>query len=73
MKPRHSDLQELCHVIKQKVPESIVEAVCLAVEAVDDDAVALPGAIDVAGPRIDELSVQLAGAMAEVILLPSKS
>lgn len=69
-RPRY--LQESCRDKRRKVAESVVEAVGLAVELVDDVAVALLDAIEVVDPRIDELSVHLASLSLEVTSFTSK-
>lgn len=50
----------------------VFDAVGLAVELVNDLAVTLPGAVDVADTRFDELIAQLAGTRVECISLVSK-
>lgn len=66
------DLQELCRVRWQKVPQSVVETVGLAMELDNDAVLMLPGAADEADPRIEELAGQLASARAKDISLTSK-
>lgn len=56
MSRRLCNLKELCCVKRQKVLEIVVEAVSLAVQLFDDAVVASPGAVEIAHPRINELS-----------------
>lgn len=66
------NLQESCRARRRKVPESVVEAVGLAVELANGVAVAPPGAVAVADSCIDDLSEQVASMRAEVISLTTK-
>lgn len=66
------DLLKSCRDMRQKVLQIVVEAVDLAVELADDTVVPSPGAVDVADPRIEALTGQLASTRSEVILLTSK-
>lgn len=65
-------LQESCRVKGQEDLENIVQAVCLAAELIVDARIMSSGAVDVADPRIDESTGQLASTRAEVIPLTSK-
>lgn len=67
MKRSLCDLQELCLVTMQKALESVVSAILLAVELVDDAVVAWPGAVDVIDLRIDKLAGSLASCKEEGI------
>lgn len=72
VKCRLCDLQKPSRVEGRKVPETVVEAMDLAVKLADDTVVTSPGAVDVAEPRVDELTRQLAITRPEVVLLTSK-
>lgn len=62
----------MCRVKTRKVPESVVEAVVLAVELVDGTVETLPGAVYTVDPRDDEMTGQLTRTRAEVVLLTSR-
>lgn len=66
------DLQKPCHVKRWEGFENVLEAIYLIMELVEDTVVSLPGTVDVAEPRKDELSVQLASTRAEVIFIDVK-
>lgn len=72
VKRRLRDLQESCCVKGRKGPESVVEAVDLAVELVDDAVVTSPGAVDEADPRTNGLTGQSGSTRAEFIIVTSK-
>lgn len=72
-KRRLCDLHESCRATRHEVLESVSEAVGLAVKLVHVAVViASPGAGSVSGPRIDELTGQLASTRAEAISLTAK-
>lgn len=52
---------------RRKVPESVVEAVGLSAKLVDDAVVTLLSAVDLVGPRSDELTGSLASANGKII------
>lgn len=54
MKSRFCDVLESCCVKRSKVRESVVEAVGLAVELVNDAVITSPGVINVFDPHIDD-------------------
>lgn len=73
VKRRLRNLQELCHAKRRKVPESVSNAVGLAVELVDDAVItSSPEAGLIVDPRIDELTGQLASNRKKVVSLTAK-
>lgn len=72
VKRRLLNLKGSSRVKRRKVPKSAVEAANLDVGLVGDTVVTSVCVVDVADPRIAELSVPLAITKAEFILLTSK-
>lgn len=68
---RLRNLQESCCVRMQKILESVVEGVGLAVVLLDAAAVMLPGVAGIPDSRIENLCGYLASMRVEVILLTS--
>lgn len=71
-KRRLRDLQKSCCVNRGKVLENIGKAGGLAAELIHDAVATSIAEVEVADPRIDKLTEQLASTKAEVVLLMSK-